>query len=344
VSDRKQREIIAKNILNSLGLRSAQLAPAQIALLAQTQARELGPAVSAALAPILAQSQAPARFARPERSAGSERTSARNALPGNLQIPVPATFANLVRLGPSPVQERRAATRAVPPGRTALPETPPASPALLVNSPQPERQPAPPASRESSAPPPFPARALNALLDATVTPRRPQHVTSATRACTRAPTLAAAVYARAGNLRLKTDLHVKVVPLVRDPAPERAAAQTARRGSTVEHKQTRASRVRLEQYLDWALVSVCRAALLANILERVNRPAQPVLLVRSRSPERAAARTAQPERAAELRRGPVLLVQLERSAGEVSERSERAFENTRAMNPVKWLTDGYIHY
>jgi len=141
-------------------------------------------------------------------------------------------------------------------------------------------------------------------------------VASATRVCTQAPTLAAAAYARAGNLRLLTDLHVKVVPLERDPAPERAAAQTARRGSTVEHKQTRASLVRLEQCLERAQMSVCRAAWQANILELAHQPARPVLLVLSRSPERAAARTAQPERTAELRRGPVLLVQQERSAGE----------------------------
>ena len=132
---------------------------------------------------------------------------------------------------------------------------------------------------------------------------------SAMRACTRAPTLAAAAYARAGNLRLKTDLHVKFVPLVRDPAPERAAVQTARRGSTVEHKQTRASRVRLEQCLERAQVSVCRAAWQANILELAHQPARPVLLVLSRSLERAAAQTAQPERTAELKRGLVLLVQ-----------------------------------
>ena len=113
----------------------------------------------------------------------------------------------------------------------------------------------------------------------------------------------------AGNLRLKRDLHVKFVPLVRDPAPERAAAQTARRGSTVEHKQTRASRVRLEQCLERAQVSVCRAAWQANIPEPAHRPARTALLVRSRSPERAAARTAQPERTTEFRRGPVLLVQ-----------------------------------
>ena len=113
----------------------------------------------------------------------------------------------------------------------------------------------------------------------------------------------------AGNLQLLTDLHVTFVPLVRDPAPERAAVQTARRGSTVEHKQTRASRVRLEQCLERAQVSVCRAAWLDNILVRAHRPARTALLVRSRSPERAAARTAQPERTAELKRGPVLLAQ-----------------------------------
>jgi hypothetical protein len=42
---------------------------------------------------------------------------------------------------------------------------------------------------------------------------------------------------------------------------------------------------------------------------RAHRPARTALLVRSRSPERAAARTAQPESTAELKQGPVLLVQ-----------------------------------
>jgi len=279
-------------------------------MLAQTQALELGPAVFAA--PDLTQVQVhlSARPALLGRSAGSERnSSAMIALPGNLQIPAPTTFANLVRPEPSLVQERQPATRAVLQGGTAMPETHPVSLVRPVNPPQPERQPAPPASLGSSARRPFPARVLNALLDATVTPRRPRHVAFATRACTQAPTLAAAAYARAGNLRLKTDLHVKVVPLVRDPAPERAAVQTARRGSTVEHKQTLASRVRQEQFLERAQVSVCRAAWQANILELAHQPARPVLLVLSRSPERAAAQTAQPEGTAKLRRGPVMLVQ-----------------------------------
>ena len=134
----------------------------------------------------------------------------------------------------------------------------------------------------------------------------------------------------AGNLRLKRDLHVKFVPLVRDPAPERAAVQTARRGSTVEHKQTCASRVRLEQCLERAQVSVCRAAWQANILELAHQPARPVLLELSRSPERAAARTAQPERTAELKRGPALIVQQEISAG------ERQHLAPPATSPTAW--------
>ena len=165
-------------------------------MLAQTQAWELGPAVSAALALTQPQLQVPARPALLGRSAGSELAPAQTALPGNLQIPVPTTFANLVRPEPSLVQERQPATQPVLQGGTALPETPLARTVRPVNSPQLERQPAPPASRGSSALRPFPARVLNALLDATVTPRRPRHVASATRACTQAPTLAAVACAR----------------------------------------------------------------------------------------------------------------------------------------------------